>query len=85
MKRTALTLLLLWPLVGAPLPALTQSPELKAAVRQYQALKAQGKCAEAEKFVLEALKLGEAEPLFKQALGVIEKALGPDHPDVGTS
>ena len=42
MKRIALTLVLLWPLVGAPLPAFALSPELMAAFRQYQTLNAQG-------------------------------------------
>ncbi len=27
----------------------------------------------------------QAEPLYKRALVVFEKALGPDHPDVATS
>ena len=27
----------------------------------------------------------EAEPLLQRALGISEKALGPDHPDVGTT
>ena len=27
----------------------------------------------------------EAEPLYKRALAISEKALGPDHPDVATS
>ena len=29
-------------------------------------------------------KYSEAEPLFKRALAIDEKALGPDHPNVGT-
>ena len=29
-------------------------------------------------------KYAEAEPLYKRALGIREKALGPDHPDVAT-
>ena len=29
-------------------------------------------------------RYGEAEPLFKRALAIHEKALGPDHPDVAT-
>ena len=29
-------------------------------------------------------RYAEAEPLYKRALGIREKALGPDHPDVGT-
>jgi tetratricopeptide (TPR) repeat protein len=66
MKRIALALLLLWPLAGALLPALAQSPELMAAFRQYQSLNAQGKYAEAEAFARTALELGEDE-------------LGPNH------
>jgi tetratricopeptide (TPR) repeat protein len=27
----------------------------------------------------------EAEPLYKRALAIAEKALGPDHPNVGTT
>jgi tetratricopeptide (TPR) repeat protein len=27
----------------------------------------------------------QAEPLYKRALAITEKALGPDHPDVATS
>jgi tetratricopeptide (TPR) repeat protein len=30
-------------------------------------------------------RYAEAEPLYQRDLAVIEKALGPDHPDVGTS
>jgi tetratricopeptide (TPR) repeat protein len=30
-------------------------------------------------------RYGEAEPLYRQALAISEKALGPDHPDVATS
>ena len=30
-------------------------------------------------------RYAEAEPLYKRALAIGEKALGPDHPDVGTS
>ena len=30
-------------------------------------------------------RYAEAEPLYKRALAIREKALGPDHPDVGTS
>ncbi len=30
-------------------------------------------------------RYAEAEPLYKRSLGIHEKALGPDHPDVGTS
>ena len=30
-------------------------------------------------------KYAEAEPLFKRALAIREKALGKDHPDVATS
>ena len=29
-------------------------------------------------------RYAEAEPLFKRALGIMEKALGPDHPHVAT-
>jgi tetratricopeptide (TPR) repeat protein len=29
-------------------------------------------------------KYSEAEPLYKRALAIDEKALGPDHPDVAT-
>ena len=29
-------------------------------------------------------KYAEAEPLFKRALAIQEKALGPEHPDVAT-
>ena len=27
----------------------------------------------------------KAEPLYKRSLAIVEKALGPDHPDVATS
>jgi len=27
----------------------------------------------------------QAEPLYKRSLAIMEKALGPDHPDVATS
>ena len=30
-------------------------------------------------------RYAEAEPLYQRALAIREKALGPDHPDVGTS
>jgi Tfp pilus assembly protein PilF len=30
-------------------------------------------------------KYAEAEPLYKRALAIKEKTLGPDHPDVATS
>ncbi len=30
-------------------------------------------------------KLEEAGPLFKRSLGIRERVLGPDHPDVATS
>ena len=30
-------------------------------------------------------RYAEAEPLYKRALAIDEKALGPDHPDVATS
>ena len=30
-------------------------------------------------------KYAEAEPLYRRALGIREKALGPEHPDVATS
>ena len=30
-------------------------------------------------------RYGEAEPLYKRALAIREKALGPEHPDVATS
>ena len=30
-------------------------------------------------------RYAEAEPLYKRALAICEKALGPDHPDVGSS
>jgi hypothetical protein len=30
-------------------------------------------------------RYGDAEPLFKRALVIAEKALGPEHPDVGTA
>ncbi len=66
MKRIVLTLLLLWPLVGAPPPALAQSPELMAAHNRYNTLLAQGKYTEAEPFARNALELGKAE-------------FGPDH------
>ena len=29
-------------------------------------------------------RYAEAEPLYKRSLAIVEKALGPDHPDVGT-
>ena len=29
-------------------------------------------------------KYGEAEPLYRRALAIREKALGPEHPDVAT-
>jgi tetratricopeptide (TPR) repeat protein len=29
-------------------------------------------------------KFAEAEPLYKQALAIVEKALGPNHPNVAT-
>ena len=29
-------------------------------------------------------RYAEAEPLYKRALAIQEKALGPDHPDVAT-
>ena len=48
-------------LVGATFPALAQSPDLMAAYRQYKALKAQGKYAEAEPFARKALELGKDE------------------------
>ncbi len=57
MKRILLALVIPWSLVGAPLPAVAQSPELMAAYRQYEALKAQGKYAEAEPFARKALEL----------------------------
>ena len=66
MIHVLLALAILWSLFGAPLPALAQSPELMAAYRQYKALKAQGKYAEAEPFARKALALGKNE-------------LGPDH------
>ncbi len=61
MKRILLALVIPWSFVGAPLPAVAQSPELMAAYRQYQALEALGKYAEAEPFARQALELGEAE------------------------
>ncbi len=72
MKRILLALVIPWSLVGAPLPAVAQSPELMAAYRQYEALEALGKVAEAEPFARKALELGEAE-------------FGTDHPRVATS
>ncbi len=30
-------------------------------------------------------KYAEAEPLYQRSLAIMEKALGPDHPDVATS
>ena len=30
-------------------------------------------------------RFAEAEPLYRRALAAQERALGPDHPDVGTS
>ena len=30
-------------------------------------------------------KYAEAEPLFKRSLAILEKALGPEHPNVATS
>ena len=30
-------------------------------------------------------RYADAEPLYKRALAIDEKALGPDHPDVATS
>ncbi len=32
-----------------------------------------------------ANQIDEAEPLFKRALAIVEKALGPEHPNVATS
>ncbi|MCH8112183.1 MAG: tetratricopeptide repeat protein [Proteobacteria bacterium] len=32
-----------------------------------------------------ANQIAEAEPLFKRALAIVEKALGPEHPNVATS
>jgi tetratricopeptide (TPR) repeat protein len=32
-----------------------------------------------------ASRFAEAEPLYKRALAILEKALGPDHPDVATA
>ena len=61
MKRILLFSVIIWSLVGAPLQAVAQSPELTAANQQYEALSALGKYAEAEVFARKALKLGEAE------------------------
>ena len=72
LKRILLALVISWSLVGAPLPVAAESPELMAAYRQYEALKALGKHAEAEPFARKALELGEAE-------------FGTDHPSVATS
>ncbi len=71
MKRFLLALVLPWLLVGAPLAAFAQSPELTSAHQQYKALKAQGKYAEAEPFARKAVELGEAE-------------FGPDHSTYAT-
>ncbi len=30
-------------------------------------------------------RYAEAEPLYKRALAIVEKALGPEHPDLATS
>jgi tetratricopeptide (TPR) repeat protein len=30
-------------------------------------------------------RYAEAEPLYKRSLSIVEKALGPDYPEVGTS
>ena len=30
-------------------------------------------------------KYAEAEPLFRQSLAIVEKALGPEHPNVATA
>ena len=46
-KPIVLTLLPLGPLVGTPLPAVVQSPELMAALKRSKTLEAQGKYAEA--------------------------------------
>ncbi len=61
MKRILFALAILWSLVGAPFPAIAQSPELEAAYWQYEALNAQGKFAEAEAFARKAVELSEAE------------------------
>ncbi len=67
MKRILLALVIPWWLVGAPFPALAQLPELMAAFRQYEALEALNKYAEAEPFAQKALELGKDE-------------FGTDHP-----
>ena len=72
MKRIALALLLLWSFVGAPPPALAQSPELKAAYRQSKALNAQGKYA-------------EAIPVWRRVLDLEEQEFGPVHSRVATA
>jgi len=52
-----------------PGTAAAQSDALMRAFQQYQVLQKQGRYA-------------EAEPLFKRALAIKEKAFGPDHPGV---
>ena len=61
MKRIVLALLLLWPLFDLTPPAAAQSPELMAAYRQYEVLKARRQYAAAEAFVKKALELGKDE------------------------
>ena len=42
-------------------------------------------CIRTGLWMLPDLWTAEAEPLYKRALAVREKALGPDHPDVANS
>lgn len=66
MKRLVFIVLMIIPLVGTTVPARAQSDEMRAANRQYRALYAQGKYAEALPFARRVAELGKKE-------------FGPDH------
>ena len=57
MKRIFLTLVITWSLVGAPIPAVAQSPEFMAAYNSYKTLNQHGRYSEAEPFARKALEL----------------------------
>jgi tetratricopeptide (TPR) repeat protein len=73
------------------LPGLIISSEASAQAQQTPSTEKSGDLEEAKRLNQEAIKLyqqgkyNEAIPLARRSLSILEKALGPDHPNVATS
>jgi tetratricopeptide (TPR) repeat protein len=73
------------------LPGLIISSEESAQAQQTPSTEKSGDLEEAKRLNQQAIKLyqqgkyNEAIPLARRSLSILEKALGPDHPNVATS